>query len=67
MKLIFFSITFLFLITIISAQPIYSQGCGMYYGNYGLGIMLLSYLAFILFIGLMISGIYWLIKSSNRL
>jgi hypothetical protein len=52
---------------IVSAQSY--QGCGMmsgFYGGYGTGFMFLSWITFILFIALLIAGIYWLIKSANR-
>jgi hypothetical protein len=36
------------------------------YGNYGSGIMALSWFTYLLFIALVITAIYWLIKSANR-
>jgi hypothetical protein len=43
--------------------------CGMMnglYGGYGSGIMVLSWLTWLLAAGLMTAGIYWLIKSANK-
>ncbi len=39
---------------------------GMMYGQYGLGLGILSWVISLLIIGLLIAGIYWLIKSANR-
>jgi len=36
------------------------------YGGYGAGTMLLGWITYLLTIGLMIAGIYWLIKTANR-
>ena len=36
------------------------------YGSYGAGTMLLGWITYLLTIGLMIAGIYWLIKTANR-
>ena len=35
-------------------------------GGYGYGAMFLGWLMWILIIGLIIAGIYWLIKTANR-
>ncbi|MDD5193508.1 MAG: hypothetical protein PHF67_02885 [Candidatus Nanoarchaeia archaeon] len=56
---------------VVSAQTEYydcPMGGMMYglYGNYGSGFALLSWITFILFIGLIIAAIYWLIKSANK-
>ncbi|MDP2925086.1 MAG: hypothetical protein Q8N99_01815 [Nanoarchaeota archaeon] len=40
-------------------------GPGMMYGNYP-GFAILGWITYILFIGLIIAGIYWLIKSANK-
>ncbi len=69
-KINFWFGAFIFLISlsaIVSAQDY--QGCSMMqglYGNYGTGFMFLGWITFILFIALVIAGIYWLIKSANR-
>ena len=38
----------------------------MYGGNYGYSMMFFGWIAWILFIALIIAAIYWLIKSANR-
>ena len=55
------------MLAVVSAQNY--QGCGMMsglYGGYGSGFAILSWITYILFIALLIAGIYWLIKSANR-
>lgn len=47
----------------------YNMGSMMYqmmYGGYGLGLGILSWITSLLFIGLLVAGIYWLVKSANR-
>ena len=48
----------------------YNYICGNmmngFYGEYGSGFMIFSYITFILLIGLFGAGIYWLIKSANK-
>ncbi len=39
---------------------------GMMSGGYGIGSMLFSWITYLLVIGLIIAGIYWLVKSANR-
>ncbi len=39
---------------------------GMMSGGYGLGSMLFGWVTYLLVIGLIIAGIYWLIKSANK-
>ncbi len=52
-----------------------SQGYGMMggmmqmmygYGGYGYGMMLIGWITYLLIIALIITAIYWLIKSANR-
>ena len=47
----------------------YCPAGGMMYGfngSYGLGAIILSWITYLLFIILIIVGIYWLIKSANN-
>jgi len=37
-----------------------------FYGGYGTGMMIFSWLTGLLVIGLLAAGIYWLIKSANK-
>ena len=39
---------------------------GMMYGQYGIGFGILSWLTALSVLGLIIAGIYWLVKSANR-
>ncbi|VVB77772.1 Uncharacterised protein [uncultured archaeon] len=60
--------TILVSIAYVSAAP-NDYSCGMmngFYGGYGSGFMILSWLTFILVIALIIAAIYWLIKSANK-
>ncbi len=59
------------LISMISAQETYNcpMGGGMMYGiygGYGTGMMFLSWITYILFIVLIVAGIYWLVKNANK-
>ncbi len=36
------------------------------YGGYGYGVMLLSWVTYLLIIALIIAAIYWLVSSANR-
>lgn len=61
----------LFSIAFVSAQEQYNcpMGGGMMYGTYGgygAGIMLFSWVTWILTIALIVAGIYWLIKNANK-
>lgn len=65
-------VTILIAIAMISAAtsdygtcPGYGMMNG-FYGNYGSGFMILSWIIYILLIALIIASIYWLIKSANR-
>ena len=63
--------TFLAALPFMSAQEQYNcpMGGGMMYGiygGYGAGMMLFSWVTYILVIALIIAGIYWLIKSANK-
>jgi len=42
------------------------QMAGMMYGQYGFGLGILSWVTSLLLIGLLVAGIYWLIKSANK-
>lgn len=46
------------------------QTCGgfssMMTGYYGSGFIFLSWITYLLFLGLIIAAIYWLIKSANK-
>ena len=58
-------------LAMISAQEQYNcpMGGGMMYGlygGYGSGMMFLSWITYVLFIVLIIAGIYWLFKNANR-
>jgi uncharacterized membrane protein len=58
------------LTAIVLAQDLNNcpMGYGMMYGlygGYGTGFMLLSWITYVLFIILIIAGIYWLIKSAD--
>ncbi|MEK6913159.1 MAG: hypothetical protein AABW47_00620 [Nanoarchaeota archaeon] len=45
----------------------YSVGMmGMMYGNYGVGLGVLSWVFSLVTIGLIIAAIYWLVKSANK-
>jgi len=65
-------ITFLTIVPFISAATNDYGTCQNYnmmsgfYGTYGSGFMILSWIIFILVIALIISAIYWLIKSANK-
>lgn len=64
-------ITFLAIMPFIHAVPNnYSGYCGGmmsgFYGGYGSGAMALYWIISILVIILIIAGIYWLFKSSNK-
>jgi len=50
----------------VSAQTYNCPMGGMMYGQYGLGLGILSWVISLLFIGLIIAAIYWLIKSANK-
>jgi hypothetical protein len=53
---------------LVIADPDDFFGCGMMngvFGNYGATGIFLTGITYILFIGLMISGIYYFIKSAN--
>ena len=53
---------------IASAQTYNCPGGGMmggFYGGYGTGAMILSWIFSLLVIALIVAGIYWLIKSAN--
>jgi len=39
---------------------------GMMYGQYGLGLGILSWVTSLLVISLIVAAIYWLIKSANK-
>jgi len=39
---------------------------GMMYGQYGLGFGILAWVTSLLVVGLLVAGIYWLIKSANK-
>jgi len=58
------------LIGIVSAQTYENCPMGgmMYglYGGYGSGMMIFSWITYLLVIVLVIAAIYWLIKSANR-
>ncbi len=59
----------LVLVLTVSAQSYGScpmGGVGGIYGGYGTGMMVFSWITYILVIGLIVAGIYWLIKSANR-
>ena len=59
--------TILASITYVSAQEQYNcpMGGGIY-GGYGTGMMLFSWVTYLLVIALIVAGIYWLIKNANR-
>ena len=38
----------------------------MYGGNYGYGMMFFGWIAWILFIGLILAAIYWFVKNSQK-
>lgn len=66
-------LTFLTIVPFISADPNDFGTCPMgggmmngFYGGYETGFMIISWLIFILFIALIVSAIYWLIKSANK-
>jgi len=65
-------LTFLAIVPLISAATNNYGVCSSYgmmsgfYGGYGTGYMILTWIIFILLIILIISAIYWLIKSANR-
>ena len=70
-NLILAGIFVLALIGIVSAQSTYNcpMGGGMMYGmygGYGSGMMVFSWVTYLLVIVLIIAAIYWLIKSANR-
>lgn len=55
----------------VSAQEQYNcpMGGGMMYGiygGYGGGMMLFSWITYLLIITLVVAAIYWLIKNANR-
>ncbi|MEK6859756.1 MAG: hypothetical protein AABX54_02980 [Nanoarchaeota archaeon] len=63
--------TILTSIAFISAQEQYNcpMGGGMMYGiygGYGSGMMLFSWVTYILVIALIVAAIYWLIKSAGK-
>lgn len=53
---------------IVSAQQQYNCPgmMGGLYGGYGSGMMILSWLTWLLVVALIIAAIYWLVKSANR-
>jgi len=59
-------------VTIISAQEQFNCPAGtggmMYglYGGYGSGMMLFSWITYVLFIILIVAAIYWLFKNANK-
>lgn len=61
------------IVTLVSytsaADPDYSGTCNMMYGlngGYGSGVMIFTWITYILVIALIIAGIYWLIKSASK-
>ena len=63
------SIAFIFVLNFVSAQQ-YGMMSMMNmmtgYGGYGAGTMLLGWITYLLTIGLMIAGIYCLVKTANK-
>lgn len=58
-----------FLVASVAAQNYNCFGGGMmsgFYGSYGIGMMILAWILYALFIVLVGAGIYWLIKSANK-
>ena len=61
-------LTFLAIIPFIDADDVATYCGGMmsgFYGGYGNGFMILSWIIYILIIILIIAGIYWFIKSKK--
>lgn len=62
------SLVFIYALSMVSAA--YTDGsCGMMSGltgSYGSGMMIFSWITYLLVIGLIIAAIYWLIKSANK-
>ena len=59
------------IVMVSAAQNDYGvcPGYGMmngFYGSYGSGFMILSWITYILLIVLIIAAIYWLIKNANK-
>lgn len=66
-KLFLVFLASIFVLTLVSAQNYGSCPMGgMMYGQYGLGLGVLSWITYLLVIVLIIAAIYWLIKSANR-
>lgn len=72
MKRMFFITTAVLIMALagqIFADPEDLPACGvsgMMYGSYGSGFLVLSWITYILIIGLILASIYWLIKSANK-
>jgi len=54
------------LLSVFGFGSMMGVGYGNMMGGYGAGPMLLGWLTWILIIALIVAGIYWLIKSSNK-
>ena len=67
---VFLAIIITLLPNIIANPEDYNGYCGNmmsgFYGSYGSGFMIVSWIILILIISLIIVGIYWLIKSANK-
>ena len=65
-KLSIFALSILGLTATASADVSDCPMGGMMYGNYGSGMMFFGWITYLLFIALIVTAIYWLIRSANK-